>query len=225
MVLLTRSSAVLELGRRLASQLDVHGDLLASWMAHYVAELTDAADKAPAETKAAAQEACANAVLKLWQHRTTLPSGRRPLEDLEPALRTLASLDPERTSYRYYPEVLREAKTADADQEAKQWLDLAVRVDSVARLLIRFALRSATSRAASAAAHWVKLAAQAGADESGERVIVQFVGGNEEGEADQDTQSVALREDLSRLEAFVELAASLAKDVRIQLDSEQQKEE
>ncbi len=225
MVSLTRSSAVLELGRRLVTQLDVHGDLLTSWMAHYIAELIDAADTAPADTKAVAQEACANAILKLWHHRTTLPSDCRPLVDLEPALRTLVSLDPERTPYLYYPEVLREAKTAEADDESKQWLDLAVEIDYAARLLIRFALRSATSRVASTAAHWVALANQAGADESGDRVIVQFVGGSDEGDVGQGTQSDALREDLSRLEAFIELATSLAKDVRAQLDSEKQKEE
>src|SRR6266511_6441380 len=82
-----------------------------------------------------------------------------------------------------------------------------------------------TSRVASTAAHWVALANQAGADESGDRVIVQFVGGSDEGDVGQGTQSDALREDLSRLEAFIELATSLAKDVRAQLDSEKQKEE
>src|SRR6266511_3050503 len=56
-----------------------------------------------------------------------------------------------------------------------------------------------TSRVASTAAHWVALANQAGADESGDRVIVQFVGGSDEGDVGQGTQSDALREDLSRL--------------------------
>jgi hypothetical protein len=69
-----------------------------------------------------------------------LPDQIRPLRDLEPVLRTLASLDVDQTQYRYYPEVLREAGMADADEDAQKWLKLAKGLDYSAGLLIQFAL-------------------------------------------------------------------------------------
>jgi len=121
-VSLTRSSAVLELGKRLVSQLDVADDFLASWMAHYIAQRIKDAEESPEDAKAAAADSCSKAILEIWEHRSSLPDQVRPMRDLEPALRTLASLDVAQTEYRYYPEVLREAETGDADEGSQKWL-------------------------------------------------------------------------------------------------------
>lgn len=221
MVSLTRSKAVLELGKQLVSQLDANDDLLASWMAHDIAQRIESAEKVPPEGKVAAQDACAKAILELWRYRSAVPRHLRPLGELEPVLRTLASLDVERTDYRYYPQTLRKAATADADEVTKQWLELAIGLDYTARLLIQYALRSAAHRAASQAEAWVELALQAGVDEGPEGIIVKFILGDDEaGEVSEDKQNAALRDKLSRLESFADLAASLAKDLRAQLSSD-----
>ena len=52
---------IVNLGRRLVAQLDCKDDLLASWMSHYIAELIDNVEKAPADMRTAAQQACAAA--------------------------------------------------------------------------------------------------------------------------------------------------------------------
>ncbi len=73
--------------------------------------------------------------------------------ELEPVVRAIASLDVEESDYRYYPDALREAATAHADEETKQWLDLAFGLDYSARLLISFALTSAAQRAVAGSEH------------------------------------------------------------------------
>jgi hypothetical protein len=217
-VSLTRSSAVLELGKRLVTQLDVADDFLASWMAHYIAQRIREAEDARDEAKAAATDSCAKAIVEIWEHRSSLPDHIRPLKDLEPVLRTLASLDVVQTQYRYYPEVLRESEMADADEGAQKWFELARSLDYSARLLMQFALRSAAQNAASQAAPWVDLALQAGAG-YGERVVVRFIlddddaGGTAPGEA-------SLKDKISRLESFASLANGVATELRAQLSSE-----
>lgn len=220
MVSLTRSKAVLELGKKLVDQLDFKDDLLASWMAHYLAQRIDMAEKAPAEAKEKAHVDCAKAILELWKYRDTIPRHLRPLGELEPVLRVLASLDVEQIDYRYYPQALREAATADVDEETKQWLDLAMGIDYTARLLIQFALRSASHQAASKAEPWVELARQAGAEEGAERPIVKLIlGNNEAGETDKHKQDAALIDKLSRLEGLADLASHLASELRAELGS------
>lgn len=216
---LTRSRAVLELGKRLVAQLDADDDLLSSWMAHDIAQRIEAAEKAPTEAQAAAHDACAKAILELWRHRDAFPRCAGPLEELEPVVRTLASLDVDRTKYRYFPEALREAATADTDEITKRWLDLAIGLDYTARLLIQFALRSAAHRAASRAESWIELAQQAGADEGAERGVVRFVLGDDEGGKANEDQNADLRDKLSRLESLAELATALATDLRTRLDA------
>ncbi len=93
-------------------------------MAHYIAQRIKEAEDAPDEAKAAATDSCAKAILEIWEHRSSLPDHVRPLRDLGPALRTLASLDVDQTQYRYCPEVLREAEMAGADEGAQKWLEL-----------------------------------------------------------------------------------------------------
>jgi hypothetical protein len=229
-VSLTRSEAVLELGKKLVAQLGTHDDLLASWMAHYIAERIEAVESASTKDRGAAQEACANAILELWRYRSSLPGHLRPLGELEPILRTLALLDVDRTDFRYSPAVLREAATADAAEDCKRWLEIAIELDYSARLLIQFALRFAAHRAATEAEPWVQLALQAGADEGAESATVRFVleGDEESGalESDQDEdnraaesdQGAALLGKLSRLETFAKLANLLVTDLRAKLN-------
>lgn len=215
---LIRSKAVLELGKRLVAQLSAGDDLLSSWMAHDIAGRIEAAEKAPPKDKAAAKDACAKAILKLWRYRNALPHHLRPLGEIEPVRRTLASLDVDRTDHRYYADALREAVIADVDENTKRWLKCALDVDYTARLLIQFALRSAADHAASDAERWVELAREAGAEEGIERLVVRFIVGEDEAsESDENRKDAALREKVSRLESFAKAASSLAADLRNQL--------
>lgn len=215
MVSLTRSRAVLELGKRLVLQLNVDDDLLGSWMAHQIAQRMKEVEEASGLAKAVAVESCAKAVLEIWQHRSLLPNQLRPLRNLEPVLRTLASLDVDQSDYRYYPQALREAAIADADEGAQKLLNLAIGLDYSARLLMQFVLRSAAQSAASQAEPWVDLALQAGAGDDAERTVVRFILENDDAESASDGKSV-LKDKLARLESFISLATTVAAELRAQ---------
>jgi hypothetical protein len=113
--------------------------------------------------------------------------------------------------------VLREAEIADADEAAKKWLKLARSLDYTARLLMQFALRSAAQNAASRAEPWVELAADAGAGGHAERTVVRFILDNEDDGKMSPSES-ALKDRLTRLESFVDLAQTVAAEFRTQLD-------
>jgi hypothetical protein len=217
-VSLTRSSAVLELGKRLVELLDGQDDLLTAWMAHYIAERMEEAEHASGEAKQDANVICAHAILELWRYRSCLPKHIRPFAELESIQRALTSLDVDRSDYRYYPTILREAASTDSDDDAKQWLDLAIGLDYSARVLIKSSLRAAALRASAQAQPWVELARCAGADEGFESVVVDFVREcDNEITADQANQHEALANQVTRLESFAELAMLVARDLRAEI--------
>jgi hypothetical protein len=213
-VSLTRSEAVVELGKRLVLQLDVAEDPLGSWMAHHISQLMKDVEEADGLARTTAADLCAKSILEIWQHRSSFPAKVRPLSEMEPVLRTLASLDVDRTDYRHYPRALREASTGHADEGAKKWIDLAIGVDYSARLLVQFALRSAAHSAAAEAEPWVELARQAGAEDA-ELNVVRFILENEDAESTTDVSGV-LSDKLARLEKFASLAAAVAAELRAQ---------
>lgn len=77
-------------------------DTLTRWMAHYIAELIQSAETASAEDRPDKMARCAEAILELWKHRSALPNGKRPFEDIEPILQGLESLDPHTDGPRYF---------------------------------------------------------------------------------------------------------------------------
>ena len=217
-VSLTRSSAVLELGKRLVSQLDVADDF-----EHRGWPITShSASRTPRSLLKMPRLPPLILVPKqFWKFGNTevrCPTNFARWRDLEPALRALASLDVAQTEYRYYPEVLREAETGDADDGSQKWLKLARDLDYSARLLMHFALRSAAQNAASQAAPWVDLALQAGAD-VGPRVVVRFILDDDDASS-TETGEASLRDKVSRLESFANLANSVATELRARLSSE-----
>jgi hypothetical protein len=129
-------------------------------------------------------------------------------------------LDVDRTKHRYFPNGLVGANATEVDEATKRWLDLAVGLDYSARLLVQFALRNAAQNAVSKAAPWVELALQAGAEEDAASVVVKFVLASENpkgNDSQEDEEDHKLRDRLSRLETFAQLAAEFAKDLRGQL--------
>ena len=125
---LDRSEAIIELGKRLVTQLSINDqDILSSWMAHHIAELIKEAEQCADDS--AATEACSTAILSLWGHRSALPEHLRPLGELEPVLRTIVALDVNNDEHHFYGTALREAAVADVEGDAREWLDLAIGLD------------------------------------------------------------------------------------------------
>ncbi|MDP3253501.1 MAG: AVAST type 3 anti-phage protein Avs3b [Hydrogenophaga sp.] len=214
---LERSSAVIDLGKRLIAQLELGEDETAQWMAHMLAERIHDAENAPLESRTAAQDSCAKLVLQLWERRYSLPARLRPLEKLEPLLRTLDSLDanngPRFRFMRQPPE------NEKVEEDIKQMLDAAVKLDDAARILVSYFLAAATEQASEEARSWIQSAADAGADVMLEARVVSFVdSGLDRSSDDAKVAREALKNKIRTLEVFSSLAASHAADLRAKHD-------
>ena len=221
---LNRSKAVIELGKRLVNQLNAGDDLIASWMAHHLAALIHEAETAAPERLRTARDECATAILELWHYRNEFPEHLRPLRELEPVVRALGYLALDPADYRYYPDAMRAAVSANADENTKRWLELAIGLDFSTRLLVRFALQSAAQGAASCAEPWVALAQEAGVEETAElRVAMHFLPDDLK-KGREDPAMTKLKDRLTRLEQFVTVATAVADDLRSQLISAERKE-
>lgn len=191
-------------------------------MAHYIAELIVEAERAEGEEKRKKSQQCSEEILRLWDHRHSLPDGKRPFEDLEPIFRALKSLDPENTSPRYLRGgLLPQEEPREEEVEARKWLALADGMDATAKMLIGACLKRAAETALNKAVDWVALAEEASAEDSFELVIIQFIvdkpgEGNEE-DASEPLRKM-LRERLERLRAFLNMASMLEREMSAEFD-------
>jgi len=218
MVSLARSDAVVALGKRLVAQLEADDDLLASWMAHHIADLLAQAEAAAPDERGAAEGTCAQAILDLWRHRNVLPQHLRPLDEVAPILRALAFLDLNPQDIRYYPSPMRAAVLAGVKGDVKHAIELALGVDYTARVLIRMLLQQAAAAAVDDVVPWVELARAAGAEDGGEQRLLELMLNEDETEnAEDESIRAVLRDRLNRLEAFAGAAAAEATELRKRL--------
>lgn len=216
------SKDVLDLGCALVKELNLDPgvDTLSRWMAHYIAELIDEAKTARVEDRQAKLANCADAILKLWDHRHQLPDGKRPFEDLEPIMKALASLDPEDDTPRYFRTQRRPTKKTKENKETVKWLELADGLDYSAKSLIRYCLAQAAQTAIDKSKAWVKLAEKAGLEDNIDFRVIRFTSVEKElSEAQKlkDIEKRQLEDRIKRLDGFKKMADALASDMRRQL--------
>jgi hypothetical protein len=157
MATLSRSDAVIALGRALVRSLRDRPSTLSTWMAHYIAERLDDADAAGPVEREAKQAAAFEAILELWRHRSELPDGARPYQALEPVIATLKRLDPDTRTFWFFRDRDFEEVTRTKGIQA-DWLRLAVELDDEARAAIRFCLAAAIETVAPEAKEFAELA-------------------------------------------------------------------
>lgn len=140
---------VISLGKQLVKELALEPgvDTLSRWMAHYIAEQIINAEKAQGKDKQEFEKHCFNLILQLWSHHDSYPRGKRPFERFEPILNAMERLNPDNTYPRYHSLYWTQAesssKTDIKQKEVQQWVDIALNIDAVAKLLIEFSLRQA----------------------------------------------------------------------------------
>lgn len=138
-----RSDGVIALGRRLVEELDMEPgvDTLGRWMAHYIAELIeDAEQTADAAERQIAQERCCTAILRLWEHRSTLPRGARPLANLQKVLDAIIDLKERK------PVVIDLFGEGHHDG-GDPWVQLAIAAEEIGAKINRIALLTAIAEA------------------------------------------------------------------------------
>lgn len=87
------------LGRQIVGELGLEPgvDTLGKWMSHHIAELiADAEREADPEDKRKKESQAAEAISKLWQHRSHYENRINPLHNLKLILQVLHTLDPNR---------------------------------------------------------------------------------------------------------------------------------
>jgi len=89
---------VLELGKYLVRELGYEDgiDTLGRWMSHHLAELINNAEKATtAYERERAQKSVIETILRIWDHRASLPGKVYPLESYKDTLKMLDLLKPD----------------------------------------------------------------------------------------------------------------------------------
>lgn len=157
---------ILNLGKAIVKELklDTGVDTLAKWIAHYVAEKIELAERLTGNKKSQIEKECFEAILKLWDYRWSIPSNKPFLQDFESLFATLSKLNPSNESPFFLPpqfifemeDEIRASKpiemetesedTQDKDNNPQPYLNSALRVDKLARSLIAELLNQAVSR-------------------------------------------------------------------------------
>lgn len=136
---------IINLGKALIEELDTGSGVgtLTRWMAHYIAEQMTIAENAVGDEKIKAEQKCFDTILKLWQHRSSLPDGQRPFESFEPIFRVLKRLDPENKHPYYISDLLNADDKIKVSNSVQQWLDLALDIDQVVRIWLDYVFKQA----------------------------------------------------------------------------------
>jgi hypothetical protein len=190
-------------------------------LAHYVADLIAKAKNTTGKEKGLAEKKCFEAILELWKHRTEIPNGKRPYEDLEAVVRAIQSLDPDEATPRYFRSVLQSRGEEEEKSEAETWLDMALGLDYSAKVLIGFCLSEAAEATLDKSKEWVKLAEAAGVEDGISEIVARFVS-SEAGHAREPNPSDVIRSKLQnrieRLEGFSKLAEVVLRDLKTRLE-------
>ncbi|MGL5083727.1 MAG: hypothetical protein ACRC8A_19770 [Microcoleaceae cyanobacterium] len=176
-------------------------------MAHYVAEQIVIAETTTGRENIEAEQQCFDTILKLWEHRSSLPNNRYPFKNFEPIFQALSRLDPN-NSRSYYFENSRLQKTENNDtsenraNETQLWINLTLSIDSAARVLIDFALKQATCNAEDEeTAAWIEKSTGISDDECDDlSIIVRLVGESQEGNPEEKVREQKRHELSSRIE-------------------------
>lgn len=213
----------IKLGKLLSDELsrESEADMLCRWMAHYIAEQMVVIEHASAAEKAAAEERCFRTILSLWDHRASLPNGRRPFEEFDPIFRGLIELDPEsRHSYYFRPPLPENEKRGHKPDSVQRLIDLIFGIDYTARALMRWALDEATRNALT---ERTKTFLEVTIPNSFKRDI-ELIGllsppVEEPRNIVHGPTGVVIKERLDKLEAFCELCARVRQSYQKQLGS------
>ncbi len=143
---------IINLGKLFVKELKLEPgvDTFSRWMAHYLAEKITIAEQSKGTEKEIAERECFDVILKLWQHRHSLPSGRRPFQSFEPILDLLSKLNPEREEPFFYG-AMRGQKLSELEidnlnyESVEKWVSVANEIDRTIRIWIEYALSQAAS--------------------------------------------------------------------------------
>jgi len=151
----TRYKEIIELGKQLLKELelDTSNDTLGRWMTHHLAELIHSAENETGEKQEVKKQQCADLILKLWNHKNSLPVKAKPLQFFDSVIESMAIL---RADAPYYFHFQQEQELQIDNENIKLYLELAKRVDETARTLVRVCVEDAIKHATADEQKWLK---------------------------------------------------------------------
>ncbi len=97
---LTEPNKVLALGERIVSELGATDgvDTLGKWMAHHLASLIEEAKNSD-DTQSKAKRDAVDLIIKLWEHKSSLPGTADPMSQLRRAIEVIERIGPDSSPY------------------------------------------------------------------------------------------------------------------------------
>lgn len=138
-----RSEKVIALGKKIVEELSLEQgtDTLGRWMAHYVAELIDAAESITDPIlRGEAREKCCEVIIKLWDHRSSLPRGSRPLSNLDGVLEAINNIRTKKNPWTVL-------SVEDVKRIGGEWMGFAKAVEDAGLRICRIAVLTAVAEA------------------------------------------------------------------------------
>jgi len=217
--------SIIALGEKLVQELELSStvDTLGRWMTHHVAQLihdAESLDKQP--DKSVAEDRCRAAILELWTHIAVSALGPKLLDDVEPIVQTLNSLNPDHSAHYFYQNAQNAVDSSDLTEEAKSWLTISRGLDYTARLLIKFCLAKAAEETRNKNSEWIKLAEDAfNVEYPVIRIITAAASDAPDAvdlaEEEKNEKLAQLEERLDRLRGFKELAEKMETEISSQI--------
>jgi len=214
---------VINLGKAIITELSMEIDCNtpARWLVHYIAENINKSENCQGEERKAAERECVEAILKLWHHRSELPRGINPFTEFDSVFRGLSRLD-NSSQKPYFNEFSQFDNEVVQDEiaECKQWVDIAISIDKVAKELISESFKSAAEVAITEKSKEIlRLAPEDSGDDI--RIMLSFLSENDESKS-KNNEIKALESKLAKVEAlksvcdlFVEKYKSDIADIQV----------
>ncbi|MCT4648484.1 MAG: hypothetical protein N4A74_26085 [Carboxylicivirga sp.] len=231
---LKQQKQIINLGKLFVKELKLEPgvDTFSRWMAHYLAEKITLAEHSEDEKKETLNKECFEIILKLWEHRNSLPSGNRPFQNFEPIIEFLSKLNIEAEHPLFFNSIpenrMDDFEKNNLDYESvKDWINIAKEIDKTAKVWIEFALGQAANKATNERTkEWIDNAVSV--PESADSSIISklvdlnisFDDNNEE-EVDDFSKKYTiekLKDGISRLQKFDKLNKLLIKAYEAELN-------
>jgi len=209
---------VINLGKAIITELgmEIECNTPARWLVHYIAENIHTSENCRGEEKVVAERKCVDAIFKLWHHRSELPRGINPFTEFDSVFRGLSRLD-NSSQKPYFNEFSQFDHQIDPEEtaESKQWVDIAISIDKVAKELVSESFNAA---AAAAITDKSKVILKLAPEDSGEdiRIMLSFLSDGEPNSKEKEVKAIESK--IEKVEALKSICDLFVKKYKSDID-------
>lgn len=206
---------IINLGKAIITELGMEIDCNtpARWLVHYIAENIHKSENSQGEEKESAERKCVDAIIKLWHHRSELPRGINPFSEFDSVFRGLSRLDkssqkPYFNEFSQFDHQIVPEETA----ECKQWVDIAISIDKVAKELVSESFNSAAALAITDKSKEILMLSP---EDSGEdiKIMLSFLSDDESNSKEKEIKAIESKiEKVEALKSICDMFINKFKD-------------